>query len=66
MMSFAVIKGAHQINFKARSEEPITEDLAMEAQSKAGYMPQGYGFYDFKVIQKEEGYEATWNCFSCS
>lgn len=61
-MSFTVSKGAHTIYFKANSEDPITEDLALQAQVKAGYMPQGYGFYDFKVSLREDGYEATWNC----
>lgn len=63
-MIFTVTKSYRQIDFRASSEDPITEDQAIEAQITAGYMPQGYGFYDFKVTRKEEGYEATWNCFA--
>lgn len=63
-MSCTVRKSYRQIDFRALSEEPITEDQAIEAQITAGYMPQGYGFYDFKVSMRGDYYEATWNCFA--
>lgn len=59
-------KGRNSINFKATSMQEITEDAAIDAQIELGYMPQGYGFYDFKVTRDPVlfHYIATWNCLA--
>lgn len=52
------------IYFMAHSSSEITPELAKKAQADLGYMPQGYGFYDFRVECDPVlfRYKATWKC----
>lgn len=52
------------VYFEIESSTEITPEIAMQAQTKLGYMPQGYGFENFKV-EKDMillRYKATWKC----
>jgi hypothetical protein len=61
-----ILHRGHAVQFEMESEEPITQDMALEAQEKAGYIPAGYGFYAFKTKAYEHSedplYVATWYC----
>lgn len=51
------------ISFQSISDELITEEIAQQEQTKLGYMPQGYGFYGFRVVKSPDGpYHAYWTC----
>lgn len=50
------------ISFSCKSVNPISEDLAKEAQSRLGYDHNGYGFYKFRSYALEGMYVATWVC----
>lgn len=52
------------VHFEAECHKEITPERAMEAQAKLGYMPQGYGFENFKVTKDPVllRYKATWKC----
>lgn len=51
--------------FHLASDEPITEQIAAQAQAKAGYPPEGYGFYAFKTWEEGGLHRARWVCGSC-
>lgn len=52
-------------SFKAESDRPITREMAEEAQTQLGYIPQGYDFTSFKTYERGQGaFVATWRCFS--
>lgn len=55
------------IHFEAECHKEITEDRAKEAQTKLGYIPAGYSFYDFEVKKDPVllRYKATWKCQAC-
>ncbi len=49
--------------FVLTSPEPISEYQAKVHQANMGYMWQGYGFYSFRCIEREDGmFEARWCC----
>lgn len=59
--------------WEAISRAPITEGEAQQLQAKAGYMPMGYGFSQFRahpIPNPHPGdtilYRARWQCYdSC-
>lgn len=50
------------IRFTFERAEQIDEADAIDAQCRAGWNDQGYGFWGFTVERTESGYVANWAC----
>ena len=55
------------IEWRYNSEEPITREDAQRLQMRAGFAPQGYGFYGFMAWKNETvsdlpRHGASWRC----
>lgn len=61
-----VFESTMSLKFQWTRPDPIDEPEAIDAQCRAGWNDQGYGFYSFEVQPVPEGFRATWCCWkSC-
>lgn len=53
----------NSIWFEFRDLDPLSVDQMQAWQEKAGYLIAGYGFYNPRVLQLEDGsWQSTWSC----
>lgn len=51
-----------KVHFAARSNEPISENRAIQLQERLGYDREHSGFESFETRQEHGEYRATWRC----
>jgi len=48
--------------FKAVSDQPLTEKICMDLQIQQGYNPAGYGFHKPQFTKDGNNFIAVWSC----
>lgn len=57
-----VNKTNKKVQFTLISNAPLTIEDAQNFQTAHGYIPAGYGLYDFKCESVDDKYHVSWNC----